>query len=129
MPDLFKEVLPSILQNKKNVFVDDPECKDYNSFIINRALSYHIDCLMYVSELNSLSNLDRDMQYQYLLNTIRPMKRKFQSWQKAEVDKDIECVKTYFGYSNRKAREAMRILTDEQISEIKTKTEKGGVKK
>jgi hypothetical protein len=54
------------------------------------------------------------------------MKRKFQSWQKSEVDKNIECVKEYFGYSNNKAKEALRILNDEQIAEIKRRTDKGG---
>ena len=129
MPDLFKEIVPSILQTKKNVFEEDPDLKDYNPFIINRALSFHPDCIPYVEEMNRLHFLDKDMQYQYLLNTIRPMKRKFAPWQKAQVEKDIECVKEYFGYSNKKAREAMRILTNEQIDEIKRKTDKGGVKK
>ena len=129
MPDLFKEIVPSILQTKKNVFENDPDYKDYNPFIINRALSFHPDCIPYVEEMNRLHFLDKDMQYQYLINTIRPMKRKFAPWQKAQVEKDIECVKEYFGYSNKKAREAMRILTNEQIDEIKRKTDKGGVKK
>ena len=124
MPDLFKEIVPSILQTKKNVFEDDPDLKDYNPFIINRALSFHPDCIPYVEEMNRLHFLDKDMQYQYLINTIRPMKRKFAPWQKAQVEKDIECVKEYFGYSNKKAREAMRILTNEQIDEIKRKTDK-----
>lgn len=101
---------------------------DYAPFIINRSLSYHIDCIPYVQEMNMYSNIDKDMQYQYLLNSIRPMKRKFVPWQKAHVDKDIECIKQYFGYSNQKARDALLILTDEQIAEIKKRTDKGGVK-
>lgn len=129
MPDLFKEIVPSILQTKKNVFENDPDYKDYNPFIMNRALSFHPDCIPYVEEMNRLHFLDKDMQYQYLINTIRPMKRKFAPWQKAQVEKDIECVKEYFGYSNKKAREALRILSNEQINEIKRKTDKGGVKK
>ena len=128
MPDLFKEIVPSILQTKKNVFEDDTDYKDYNPFIVNRALSFHLDCIPYVEEMNMMHYLDKDMQYQYLLNTIRPMKRKFAPWQKAQVEKDIECVKEYFGYSNQKAKEALRILSNEQINEIKRKTDKGGVK-
>ena len=129
MPDLFKEIVPSILQTKKSVFRDQLDYKDYKPFMVNRALSYHMDCVLYVNELNKNNDLDVDMQYQYLLNTIRPMKRKFQSWQRTSVDKDIECVKQYFGYSNEKAKEALRILTEEQIAEIRIKTDKGGVKK
>ena len=129
MPDLFKEIVPSILQTKKSVFQDEYDYKDYNPFIVNRALSYHMDCVLFVNEINIHSGLDSVMQYQYLLNTIRPMKRKFQPWQKSEVDKDIESVKLYFGFSNAKAKEALRILNDEQIAEIKAKTNKGGVNK
>ena len=126
MPDLFKEIIPSILQSKKSVINDDIDLKDYTPFVVNRALSYHIDCVLYANEMNLHPELEKDLQYQYLLNTIRPMKRKFQPWQKSEVNKDIECVKTYFGYSNQKAKEALRILNDEQIAEIKRKTDKGG---
>jgi hypothetical protein len=129
MPDLFKEIVPSILQTKKSVFQDDYDYKDYKPFVVNRALSYHMDCVGYVNEMNVHSGLDSDMQYQYLLNTIRPMKRKFQPWQKSEVDRDIESVKLYFGFSNAKAKEALRILNDDQIAEIKAKTNKGGVNK
>ena len=57
------------------------------------------------------------------------MKRKFQPWQRAEVDKDLKSVKEFFGYSNQKAKDALKILTDEQIAEIKIRTDKGGVKK
>ena len=126
MADLFKEIIPSILQTKKDV-LDDP--KDYKAFLVNRSLSYHMDCIMYANQMNLCNNLDSELQYQYLLNTIRPMKRKFQPWQKASAMKDIDCVKQYFGYSDEKAKEALRILTDEQITLIKTKIDKGGVKK
>ena len=129
MVELFKDIIPSILQTKKNVFVDEMDYRDYKPYIVNRSLSYHMDCILFVNEMNVYCSIDPDMQYQYLLNTIRSMKRKFQPWQKSEVDKDIECVKKYFGYSNEKAKEALRILTTEQIEEIKNIVEKGGVKK
>ena len=126
MPDLFKEIVPSILQTGKSVFQDELDYKDYLPFIVNRALSNHMDCVLYANEMNLWPNTDKDMQYHYYLNSIRPMKRKFQPWQKSKNDENIDCVKTYFGYSNQKAKEALRILTDEQIAEIKRKTDKGG---
>ena len=125
MPDLFKEIVPSILQTKKNVF--DGDYKDYKAFMVNRALSYHMDCVLYANEMNLRPGLDSDMQYSYLLNTIRSVKRKFQPWQKTEVLKDLECVKVYFGYSNEKAKDALRILNEDQIAEIRAKTNIGGV--
>lgn len=127
MPDLFKEIVPSILQTKKNPFKDELDYKDYVPFVVNRALSFHQDCVLYANELNLSPGIDKDMQYQFYLNTIRSMKRKFQPWQKTSTDKNIEAVKTYFGYSNEKAKEALRILTEEQIAEIIIKTDKGGV--
>ena len=128
MPDLFKEIIPSILEKGKSVLHDDIDYKDYKPFLVNRALSYHMDCVLYVNELNKLPSMDSDMQYQYLLNSIRPMKRKFQPWQKASASKDIECVKEYFGYNNQRAKEALALMTDDQIAEIKRRTDKGGMK-
>ena len=106
----------------------DLDFVDYAPFIVNRSLSYHLDCVLYAQEMNLWPALDKDMQYQYLLNSIRPMKRKFAPWQKSKVVENIDCIKTYFGYSNQKAKEALHILSDEQIAEIKRKTDKGGVK-
>jgi predicted DNA binding CopG/RHH family protein len=68
------------------------------------------------------------LQYQYLLHTVRPMKRKFEKWQKATSIQDIEWVKEYFSYSNQKAKEAMRILSNEDLQLIKNKLDRGGVK-
>jgi hypothetical protein len=107
---------------------EELDFKDYTPFIVNRSLSYHLDCILHASDMNMCSGLDKDMQYQYFLNSIRPMKRKFQPWQKSKSDENIECVKAYFGYSNAKAKEALRILSDEQIAVIKIKTDTGGVK-
>ena len=126
MADIFKDILPSILQTKKYVLEED---KDYKAFLVNRSLSYHMDCIMYANQMNLRPGLDSKLQYQYLLNTVRPMKRRFEKWQKSASVKDLECVKEYFGYSNEKAKEALRILTDEQITLLKEKLEKGGVTK
>ena len=126
MPDLFKEIIPSILTSKKSVIHDDIDAKDYVPFVVNRALSYHMDCVLYANEMNLYPELEKDLQYQYLLNTVRSMKRKFQPWQKSSVEENIECVKEYFGYSNEKAKDALRILNDEQLAEIRKRTDKGG---
>jgi len=124
------DFINAILVNKKNLLKNNElSTKEYVPFIVNRGLSLYLDSVLYANEMNLRPFIDKDQQFQFLLNTIRPMKRKFQSWQKSQVEKDLECVKLYFGYSNAKAREALRILTDEQIAEIRTKTDKGGVTK
>jgi len=126
MSDLFKEIIPSILLTKKDVLDNE---KDYVPFVVNRSLSYHMDCILYANQMNMNAGLSKSLQYQYLLHTVRPMKRKFQPWQRQDSIKDIEFVKEYFGYSNAKAKEALRILTKDQISILKEKLDKGGTKK
>ena len=116
-----------ILHKKKQD--DDFDIGNYAPFLVNRSLSYHMDCILHVNEMNIKPNIDKDLQYRYLLNSIRPMKRRFEPWQKSSVDKDIQCVKEFFGYNNQKAKDALSILTDEQIAEIKIRIDKGGVKK
>lgn len=126
MADLFKEIIPSILQTKKYVLDEE---KDYKGFLVNRSLSYHMDCILYANQMNINHSLPSTLQYQFLLNTIRPIKnRKFQPWQKQATVKELNCVKEYFGYSDVKAKEALRILSADQIAYIKEKMDKGGVK-
>jgi len=45
---------------------------------------------------------------------------------KAKKLENLEYVKEYYGYNNEKARAALDILNDEQISAIKAKLNKGG---
>lgn len=118
-----------ILQNKKNLIVDDHTESLYNPFLINRSLSYHYDCLMYVNEVNRRHHIDKKMQNDFLINTIRPQKRKFSKWIKTEKSDDIECLKVFYGFSEVKAREVLNLLSDEDIRKIKEMTDIGGLRK
>ena len=118
-----------ILQGKKQLIVDDATEKSYEPFLVNRALSYHKDCIMYANEMNRRALLDKKLQSDYLLNIVRSKKRPFNKWVKAEKSEYIACVKTYFGLSDSKVREALRLLSDEQIQELKEKTDIGGLRK
>ncbi len=129
MPDIFKEILPSILKSKKSVINDSVDEKDYNPYLVNKALSHHIDCIFYVNEMNMNYGLDSKMQYQFYMESIRSMNRKFQPWQKNVNPKDLDVVKEFFGYSNAKAKEALKILSDEDIDTIRKKIDKGGIYK
>jgi hypothetical protein len=118
-----------ILQGKKQLIVDEETEAAYAPFLINRALSYHKDCIMYANEMNRRHQLDRAMQNDYLINTVRSKKRPFNKWVKSEKSENLECIKKYYGLSNSKAQEALRLLTDEQIQKIKEKTDIGGLRK
>lgn len=124
MADLFKDIIPSILVTKKNVIDDE---KDYVPFIVNKALSFHYDCIMHVNQMNMHPNLDKTLQYQYYLNSIRSYKRPFQKWLKKETIADLELIKQYYSCSTEKAKEAFSILTAEQLDIIRKKLDRGGI--
>jgi hypothetical protein len=121
--DLFKDIIPSILQHKRPVLEDD---KSYSAFVVNRALSFHYDCVLQANEMNKYPGLPGILQYQYLLNSIRGYKRPFRKWEKRETIDDLEAVKEYYNYSNERAKEALVLLNATQIEEIKKALNKGG---
>lgn len=121
-----KDWLNSINFNKENLIKNDPDCaKQYPPFIVNKCLSGHVDAIMFSNEMNKYHFLDKDMQYSFLLNSLRKKKR-FSPWIHKEKIDDLDAIKQYYGYSNEKSKEALRILSKEQISFIKSKIEKGG---
>jgi hypothetical protein len=123
-----KDWLNSINFTKKDLTDEDPtEIKTYAPYIINKCLSGHLDTIMFANEMNMKHHLDKDMQYHFYLNTIRKQKR-FSPWLRKDKVDDLECVKRYYGYSNEKASQALKILNNEQISFIKTRLDVGGTR-
>jgi Bacteriophage clamp loader A subunit len=120
--------LNSINQTKKNIMDEDTSSeKQYAPYIINRCLSGYIDCLMYANEMNRYHFLPKKLQYDFFINSLRTKKR-FSPWLRKDTIKDLDYVKSYYGYSNEKAQQALRILTKEQINFIKSKLDIGGSK-
>lgn len=122
-----KDWLNSINFTKENLMEDPSVKKDYAPFIINRCLSGHIDCVLFANEMNKYHFLDKDIQYSFYLNSLRKKKR-FSPWLRKDKVTDLECVKKYYGYSNEKASQALKILSKEQINFIKQRLEIGGSK-
>ena len=106
----------------ENLFVE----REYNSYVINRFLSQHYDCIMQANEMNVRPYTDSKLQFDYLINTIRKNFRKAEKWLRPENLDDIACVQEFFNYSKGKARVAMEILTDKDLDMIKYKLRKGG---
>ena len=119
-----KDWLNSINFNKEDLSED---ISSYPPYIINRCLSGHLDCVMFANEMNKHHFLDKDMQYSFYLNTLRKKKR-FSPWLRKDKVTDLECIKKYYGYSNEKAFQALKILTQEQINFIKQRLDTGGMK-
>ena len=121
-----KDWLNSINQTKKNLIDEDPSLeKEYNPYIVNRIYSGHLDSIMFANEMNKYSFLSKKIQYDFYLNSLRSKKR-FSPWLRKDKIKDLDYVKRYYGYSNEKAQQALKILTKEQLNFIKLKFETGG---
>jgi len=122
-----KDYLYSINQSKKNIMDDPDAVKGYPPFIINKCLAYHTDSVLYANEMNRYPELDKKMQYDFYINSLKPRKR-FSPWIKKQTLEHLELVKEYYGYNHKKSLEALRILTTEQLDQIKQALNKGGTK-
>ena len=121
-----KDWLNSINFTKQNLIEEDSDTeKQYPSYIINRCLSGHIDSVMFANEMNKHPNLEKKLQYDFFLNSLRKRKR-YSPWLRKEQIENLELVKRYYGYSNEKAKQVLNILTREQLSFIRDRLETGG---
>lgn len=129
MPEL-KDYLNAINSTKERLLDSEDEDweKKYPPFIVNKCVYPFQDTIMLVNEINQLPHLDKKLQFDFLLNSVRSRKR-YTPWLKANKLDNLEDVKEYYGYSNEKAKQALDILTDEQIATIKQKLNKGGMRK
>ena len=124
-----KDWLNSLNFTKENLLDDEPHlAKEYPPYIINRCMSGHMDAVMFAQEMNKYHFLDKDLQYNFYLNILRKRKR-FSPWIRKDKVSDLDYVKRYYGYSNEKASQVMKILTPDQITYIKQRLETGGSKK
>jgi hypothetical protein len=122
-----KEYLNAINVSKEPLLDSEDEMweKKYAPFIVNKCVAPFPDTILLVNEVNQYHHLDKKLQFDFLLNSLRTRKR-YTPWLKAKKLKNLEYVKEYYGYSNEKAKAALDILNDEQISAIKIKLNKGG---
>ena len=122
-----KYYLKAINQTKENLLdTEDEEWeKRYPPYIVNKCLAPFTDTILLVNELNQYHHLDKKLQFDYLLNSLRPRNR-FAPWMKAKKLDNLEDVKEFYGYGNEKARDALDILDTKQISAIKKRLKKGG---
>tara|TARA_B100001109_G_C18854727_1_gene471068 strand:- start:1475 stop:1852 length:378 start_codon:yes stop_codon:yes gene_type:complete len=121
------EYVNAINYTKKDIMVDDIAEKSYNPFMVNRSLSYFNDTVAMANEMNLNHSIDNRLQFDFLINIVRKRKR-FSKWTKLVKESDVEVVKEYYGYSNQKARQALTLLSPEQIKILEKKVNKGGRK-
>lgn len=119
MADLWKQVVPSILMTKKNVLLTDQDVSEYPPYMVNKALSYHNDCIFIANQMNLSHHLDKKVQYDFLMSVVRSTKRPFQKWAtKGTLPKEVEAVARYYSLSAKKAYEAFEVMTTEEVDAI-----------
>jgi hypothetical protein len=118
----------SINISKKDIMTDDISEKAYPAFMVNRALSYFNDTVLYANEMNVNHHLDNILQYHFLINIVRKKKR-FSKWLKPQEVNNLELIKEYYGYSNEKAKSVLSLFNNEQIELLKQRIYKGGKRK
>ena len=121
------DFLNEINYGKKNIMIDDITEKQYNSFMVNRGLSYFKDTVVIANEMNINHHLDNRLQFDFLINIIR-RKRRFSKWNKPQIVDDLDVIKEYYGYSNKQAKAVHNLLSSKQIGELRKKVYKGGKK-
>ena len=124
------EYLNAINYTKESLLDTEDESveKEYTPFVINRCLSYFIDTVLYVNEMNRLPHADKKMQFDYLCTSIRKNKR-YSKWLKRESEENLDLVKRFYGYSDSKAREILDIITEDDIVWMKQMLNTGGMGK
>ena len=118
------DILNAINAGNASVLNEENE-KEYTAFLVNKGLSYGIDTVIYANEMNSRPHLDSRLQFDFLINTIRPRKR-YNKWLKAETVDALDVIQEYYGYSMNKARQVLPLITPSHLDYMKTRLNKGG---
>jgi hypothetical protein len=120
------QFVTAIQQTDEDLIVDDWSEKQYNPYIVNRAMSMGADTVIAANEMNSRPHLSKKMQFDFLRTFTRKRKR-YNKWAKADPkDENLQMVQEYYGYNVAKARTALRILTQEDLEYIRDRLRKGG---
>lgn len=120
------DIVNQINYGKEDIFNDPQTQKEYSPFVINKALSFGPDTILYANEMNLHYNLDKKLQYEFLKNSI-PKRKRFNKWiKKGTNPKHLDLVCSYYKYSKERGMEALSILSEDQIEQLKQLMDTGG---
>jgi hypothetical protein len=120
----------SITNGKKPVEIDG----DYSQWRTNNILSNYRQTILYANEMNINYDVPDQMHYDRLYYGIR--KQKMYSKPETKEEKKArekqeelhDLISNYYKYNAVRTKEALKVLTAEQIEIIRNKNNKGGVK-
>lgn len=114
------------LYHKKKYILNDETITDYKPFLINRWISGNLDTVLYAQEMNQRHQLEPNQQYDYYFYSL-PSRKRYSAWAKAEKDDKISLLMEYYNYSRQRAKEVLKLHTEEDYEKIKRSLDKGGV--
>jgi len=126
------DYVTAVSDTKKDIMTgtenDDLAEKGYNPFITNKALSYHVDSILFANDMNLHPSLDNRLQFDYFLHSL-PKKKRFSKWSKKTENEDIHLICEYYVCNYTRATEILKIINNKQLDLLKQKLQKGGVSK
>lgn len=104
----------------KEFILNEENKSDYVPYFVNHFLAGSPECLSVCQSLNLMQNLDKDLHFVYLFDSIKQKKR-FSKWLKPDkyVKEDVELVCEAYQVNKRKAIQYLRVLTAEQLEKIR----------
>ena len=122
----FFEVLNNLSYDKKQVSEEKNFEKFFMPFKVNKYFSFFSDTIFHANEINCLWQLDKKMQHDFYLFSVRKKKR-YTTWLKKLAENDIELVKEVYGYNDAKASEVINIIGKTGLDKLKLYVQKGGI--
>ncbi|AEC53099.1 clamp loader subunit [Synechococcus phage S-CRM01] len=107
---------------------DVEDMSGYVPYLTNHSFSAFPDTVLLANELNRYPELPKDMQFDFYYHSVKKGNR-FEKWLKKSKNDTLENIamlKDHYGFSDRKAQQALDILTDDQLEWIRKHMEKGG---
>jgi hypothetical protein len=112
------DFMNSVTHTKVNLMRDEGRSvSDYAPYLTNRGLSQFADTVIQANMMNTRWHLDKQMQYEYHLHSIRPRKR-MGKWAKKPDTELVQTIVDLFGCSVKKAEEIKDVLGSRTISQI-----------
>jgi hypothetical protein len=119
------DFINSVSHLKNDLMADEENEKQYNAFIVNRGLSMIDDSILHANEMNRLPHMPAIAQYQYYMQSLRKRKR-FSKWQKSSKDENLDLIQEIYSVRREVAKQYMKILTPDRLSQLKKISDKGG---
>lgn len=119
------DFMAAVSHTKKDIIGQDPDiAKDYVGYIVNKGFGFFPDTVLHANEMNLLPDIPGAAQYYYYMGSLRKRKR-YSKWHKLDKDDDLRLVQEVYGVRVEVAKQYMKILTEENLADLRQSRETG----